>query len=61
MLKFFLFLQEKERAELERQLQEGMKEEERYRKIVEDMVAENLDHGQSHPFRRVLERAHCLA
>lgn len=56
-----MFLQERERQELERQLREGVREEEKYKKIVDDMLKENIE-GQfkKHPFRAVLEQTDCI-
>nr|XP_023018376.1 cilia- and flagella-associated protein 53-like [Leptinotarsa decemlineata] len=52
-------LRERERQELERQLEEGRKEEEMYNKIVQDMIKENVQNDMKHPFRRVLENYDC--
>ncbi|CAG9765965.1 unnamed protein product [Ceutorhynchus assimilis] len=52
-------LRRREKEELERQLAEGLKEEEKYRKIVEQMLSGEIEVGRKHPFRRALERPDC--
>lgn len=54
-----LYFQQREREELERQLAEGVKEEEKYRKIVEQMLSGEFEASAKHPFRRSLEKPDC--
>ncbi|KAG5881411.1 hypothetical protein JTB14_008922 [Gonioctena quinquepunctata] len=52
-------LRDREKQELQRQMEEGRKEEEKYKKIVADMIVENVQNVEKHPFRRVLENYDC--
>lgn len=59
LLKYLGGFQEREKQELERQLEEGMKEEERYRKIVEQMLTTDVECKYKHPFKKVLDSHEC--
>ncbi|XP_060531184.1 cilia- and flagella-associated protein 53-like [Cylas formicarius] len=50
---------QKEKEELEKQLQEGAKEEEEYKNMVEQIIKEELNQKGNHPFRRALEQCSC--
>ncbi|KAL1513660.1 hypothetical protein ABEB36_003044 [Hypothenemus hampei] len=52
-------LRQREREELERQLEEGLKEEKLYREIVEQMLRGEIEANAKHPFRKVLEQYDC--
>ncbi|KAJ8925518.1 hypothetical protein NQ315_009357 [Exocentrus adspersus] len=52
-------LRQKEREELERQLRNGMEEEEQYKQFAQKAIKEMSDLGGKHPFRRVLEKYDC--
>ncbi|XP_056629834.1 cilia- and flagella-associated protein 53-like [Diorhabda sublineata] len=53
-------LRERERQELERQLQKGKEEEEYYQKLVQEIILQETERpGNKHPFRRVLEQYDC--
>lgn len=57
---YILFrFQQKEREELERQLQKGKEEEEKYKLFAEKATEGLLDLSDKHPFRKVLERYDC--
>ncbi|XP_030767092.1 cilia- and flagella-associated protein 53-like [Sitophilus oryzae] len=49
----------REKEELERQLAEGQREEEKYRKIVQDILMGEIEAGVKHPFRRAMEQTDC--
>ncbi|ENN74600.1 hypothetical protein YQE_08722, partial [Dendroctonus ponderosae] len=53
-------LRKREREELERQLAEGAKEEEKYKKIVEQMLSGEIEITAKHPFRKAIEKHDCL-
>jgi len=55
----YFLVQQREKEELERQLAEGLKEEEQYKKIVELMLSGDVETSGKHPFRKVLERPEC--
>ncbi|KAF2886592.1 hypothetical protein ILUMI_19581 [Ignelater luminosus] len=52
-------IQAKEQQDIERQLAEARSEEDRYLKMVADMCSGEIQEGNKHPFRRVLERYDC--
>ncbi|XP_050305842.1 cilia- and flagella-associated protein 53-like [Anthonomus grandis grandis] len=52
-------LRQREREELERQLAEGLREEEKYREITKQMLSGELEMGVKHPFRAALEQSNC--
>ncbi|CAH1114524.1 unnamed protein product [Psylliodes chrysocephalus] len=53
-------LRERERQELERKLQKGREEEEKYKKLVQDIIKVHTETPYNkHPFRRALERHDC--
>ncbi|CAG9858975.1 unnamed protein product [Phyllotreta striolata] len=53
-------LREREREELERQLQKGKEEEEYYKKLVQEIIKVHTETPYNkHPFRRVFERYDC--
>ncbi|KAK5647453.1 hypothetical protein RI129_002345 [Pyrocoelia pectoralis] len=52
-------LQQREKEEIERQLESGRKEEEKYQKLIEDMCSGNIVDKRKHPFRRVIEQYDC--
>ncbi|KAJ8933901.1 hypothetical protein NQ318_011917 [Aromia moschata] len=58
-IEFNNMLRQKERELLEEQMRKGQEEEEKYKKIVQDMMAGRIGAGAKHPFRRVLERYDC--
>ncbi|XP_066262476.1 cilia- and flagella-associated protein 53-like [Euwallacea similis] len=49
-------LRQREREELEREMKKGLKDEEKYRKIVEQILIGEGQESAKHPFRRALER-----
>ncbi|KAF7270898.1 hypothetical protein GWI33_016162 [Rhynchophorus ferrugineus] len=52
-------LRQREQEELERQLADGVKEEEKYRKIVEEIIKGEIKAGAKHPFRAAIENRDC--
>ncbi|XP_072377340.1 cilia- and flagella-associated protein 53-like [Diabrotica undecimpunctata] len=53
-------LREKERQELERQLEKGKEEEERYQKLVQELIIKETEMPEyKHPFKKVLEQYDC--
>ncbi|KAI4467489.1 trichoplein keratin filament-binding protein family member [Holotrichia oblita] len=52
-------LRQREQADLERKMEIGRQEEEKYRKMVEGFLAHDFDIGEKHPFRQVLEQYDC--
>uniref|UniRef100_A0A6P7H0Z5 Calponin homology domain-containing protein DDB_G0272472-like n=1 Tax=Diabrotica virgifera virgifera TaxID=50390 RepID=A0A6P7H0Z5_DIAVI len=53
-------LREKERQELERQLEKGKEEEERYQKLVQELIIKETETpAYKHPFKKVLEQYDC--
>lgn len=54
-----LIAQKREREELDRQLQAGLQEEERFKKLVDELIKGTVRAGVKHPFRGVLERYDC--
>lgn len=53
-------LQRREKEDLERKLQAGLEEEEKFVKLLKELKTEAIMKSEKHPFRRVLERHECL-
>lgn len=56
----FYLLQKREKEELDRQLQAGLAEEEKFARLVKELKTESVMKSEKHPFRRVLEQRECL-
>ncbi|XP_031329644.1 cilia- and flagella-associated protein 53-like isoform X2 [Photinus pyralis] len=52
-------LHQREKEEIERQLEAGRKEEEKYQKLIEEMCSGKIEEKGKHPFRRVIEQYDC--